>query len=365
MFPFIFAYRILTGGSINHKLFKMLSLAVVSINIAAITTTLGIINGFQITLKEKLKAMQPDITYIPLKDEEPLLPDTAIASKFYLFEGVITKNTSRGVLIKAVTPLEEKITNLSAYTTASIKGGVIAGREVIYEMNLKTGDECIIAFGSPSLPQIVKAKINGFFSSGISELDSRYIYIDAGLAKYGRPLYGIKVINGKPQKVLKWIKQHNPGIAKSWEEMNKTLASALKLEKLGMLLLLLILTLLGATSIFSNLTYLISSKIDEIAILRAYGVKLSELISTFLIYTTMLYLIAVGAGSILSTLALKLIRNIKIPEDIFLIDTVPYNLTKTEAVISIAAVFIIIIAASIYPVLRIKNIRPERVLRYD
>src|SRR5678815_3811942 len=56
-----------------------------------------------------------------------------------------------------------------------------------------------------------------------------------------------------------------------WQEQNKSLFQALKLEKLGMGLILLLIVLVAAFNIVSNLTMVVADKTREIGILKAMG----------------------------------------------------------------------------------------------
>ena len=56
-----------------------------------------------------------------------------------------------------------------------------------------------------------------------------------------------------------------------WKVTHKTIFQALKLEKLGMGLILLLIVLVAAFNIVSNLTMVVADKTREIGILKAMG----------------------------------------------------------------------------------------------
>ena len=56
-----------------------------------------------------------------------------------------------------------------------------------------------------------------------------------------------------------------------WQEQNSSLFQALKLEKLGMGVILLLIIIVAAFNIVSNLTMVVADKTKEIGILKAMG----------------------------------------------------------------------------------------------
>ena len=64
-----------------------------------------------------------------------------------------------------------------------------------------------------------------------------------------------------------------PFRAVDWHQQNNSLFSALKLEKLGMGVILLLIVLVAAFNIISTLIMVVTDKTREIGILRAMGMR--------------------------------------------------------------------------------------------
>ena len=62
-----------------------------------------------------------------------------------------------------------------------------------------------------------------------------------------------------------------PYFARDWQEQNSSLFQALKLEKLGMSVILLLIVIVAAFNIVSTLTMVVTDKTREIGILKAMG----------------------------------------------------------------------------------------------
>ncbi len=72
-----------------------------------------------------------------------------------------------------------------------------------------------------------------------------------------------------------------PYRAVDWQEQNSSLFQALKLEKLGMGVILLLIVLVAAFNIVSNLTMVVTDKTREIGILKAMGMTARSIARIF------------------------------------------------------------------------------------
>jgi hypothetical protein len=67
-----------------------------------------------------------------------------------------------------------------------------------------------------------------------------------------------------------------------WQEQNRSLFQALKLEKLGMGVILLLIVMVAAFNIVSTLTMVVADKTREIGILKAMGLPAKSIRRVFL-----------------------------------------------------------------------------------
>src|SRR5205823_1145404 len=72
-----------------------------------------------------------------------------------------------------------------------------------------------------------------------------------------------------------------PYRTEDWQQQNSSLFSALKLEKLGMTVILLLIVIVAAFNIISTLTMVVTNKTKEIGILRAMGMTAASIRRVF------------------------------------------------------------------------------------
>ena len=70
----------------------------------------------------------------------------------------------------------------------------------------------------------------------------------------------------------------------TWSDLNKSLFSALKVERNVMFIILSLIIIVAAFNIISGLTILVKNKTREIAILKSIGVQNISIAKIFLVY---------------------------------------------------------------------------------
>ena len=81
-----------------------------------------------------------------------------------------------------------------------------------------------------------------------------------------------------------------------WHQQNNSLFSALKLEKLGMGVILLLIVLVAAFNIISTLIMVVTDKTREIGILRAMGMRGSSIRRVFFAQGLVIGVVGTTAG---------------------------------------------------------------------
>ena len=158
--------------------------------------------------------------------------------------------------------------------------------------------------------------------------------------------------------------------------MNKSLFSALKVERNVMFIILTLIIIVAAFNIISGLTILIKNKTKEIAILKTLGLSNKSIIKSFFLTGFTIGLIATMTGSILGVLFAVYIEPIRIflssilhieifPQDIYFLDKMPSEIN----VISISIIFILSLItttiASLIPAISISKMNTIQALKYE
>ena len=150
----------------------------------------------------------------------------------------------------------------------------------------------------------------GHFYSGMYEFDSKlaYVSLEAAQSFLGMPGRGDghrrahrPPRDGRPRSRRPSQRLLGPDYeVRSWEELNRGLFMALRLEKIAMFIVLTFIALVASFSIVSNLIMLVTEKAREVAILKPWAPSDGAILRVFFaegLYIGLLGLaVGVGAG---------------------------------------------------------------------
>lgn len=260
---------------------------------------------------------------------------------------------------------------------------IIIGKELARNLGIWLGDtvSVISPFGriTPQgpAPKIKQFLVKGIFESGMYEYDTSLIYISLKeaqtLLNLGRAVTGLEVMVNqifKAKETAKKIQQDlgYPFWTRNWMEMNKSLFSALKLEKLAMFIMLSLIVLVAAAGIAGTLIMIVMEKNKDIAILKSMGATSANIMKIF-VYEG---LIIGGTGAILglmggTTICLLLshYQFIHLPKDIYYISTLPVEIRGWDIFFIVIAALTICFLATLYPSWKASRLDPVEAIRYE
>jgi len=174
------------------------------------------------------------------------------------------------------------------------EGGIVIGNTLAYKLHLHVGDtvNLFVLSGGKDVELFSSDRIfvvKGIFSSGYSEINSSYCFINISDAeKYfgteAKKTYGIKLkkyneeshVISKINKAVK-TEQASEMKIKSWKESNKSFFGTLRVEKNMLLLLVCLIFVVVAVNIFNGMRRLVFERQREIAILSVLGTRLKHI----------------------------------------------------------------------------------------
>jgi lipoprotein-releasing system permease protein len=167
-----------------------------------------------------------------------------------------------------------------------------------------------------------------------------------------------------------------PMAVRSWEEMFGSLLSALKLEKLGLFIVLGIIVLVAAFNIATTLIMVVMEKHRDIAILRSMGATSRSVMQIFvlegLIIGTLGTLLGTGLGLLLANNADPLIKGLEKTFNVKIFDQAVYGMDHFPSVVNPGDVIAVVIVtmsisllATVYPAWRASRMDPAEALRYE
>ncbi|MDB4953410.1 MAG: hypothetical protein JWO36_979, partial [Myxococcales bacterium] len=168
--------------------------------------------------------------------------------------------------------------------------GILVGRELVKQTHLYTGEEVRVvsplsdpanpdATGTP-VPFNRDYRVAGIFFTGMYEYDLKYVYVSIDSLQdfldRGDIIDGIEVRVGSPDETPAYVQRISELLGpqysvKDWQDLNRSLFAALKLEKIAMFLVLGIVILVASFSIVGNLIMVVVEKAREIALLKTLG----------------------------------------------------------------------------------------------
>jgi lipoprotein-releasing system permease protein len=260
---------------------------------------------------------------------------------------------------------------------------IIIGSELSKQLGAYPGD--ILNMISPEgkltplgrVPNSQKFKVTAVFDSGMYEYDASMVFVSLKEAQaflgFGDRVSGLEV------RVKDVYKSDKVGLkiqnalgnlywTKDWKVMNRSLFSALKLEKFAMFVILTMIVLVGALNIISTLVMVVMEKTRDVAILRAMGASAKSIMTIFMVQGLLVGLVGTLAG-LASGLGichlLARYKFISLPSDVYYITTLPVRVEFWDVcLVSLSAVAISFLA-TIYPSWHASKLNPVEAIRYE
>ena len=387
------------------KIISIFSFLGIMLGVAILIIVMSVMNGFKKDLTNKILGLNPHIVIQPNGFE---IDDNFISklkedfkelsfSKSYNGEGIIlSKNNAKGVILKGVDKKENKIKEFfknyifEGKLSNFDQNNVLIGSELAYNLNLKVGDtfslmsSTFVSTPLGNLPKQEKFKVAGLFRTGFIEFDQNIIFLNISdvLSIFDKENkdQNIEIYLEKPLEANSYkdkIQKINQNyFIYTWSDLNKSLFSALKLERNVMFIILSLIIVIAAFNIISGLTILIKNKTKEIAILKTLGLSNKSIKKIFFLTGLTIGFFATISGVILGILFsiniekfrlfLSTVFNLEIfPSEIYFLDQLPSEINFYSILIIFIISIIISAIASYLPAIKISKISTFRALRYE
>ncbi|MEO0270252.1 MAG: ABC transporter permease [candidate division WOR-3 bacterium] len=381
------------------SILAFLSISGIFLGVMALILVTGVITGFHSEIKTRILSLTPHILIQKFGGEKIENPDSIIKkiSKIKGIERVIKYKITKtlfknkinidGGLVRALPdgdfPLKRKLKESIIEGEFSLRENeILLGDYLAYRLRANIGDTILlmIPFEEKFSPLFFPVKsekfvVSGIFDLGYYEYNSSFAFIsfekfekilrssNTLLEVVLREPYNAEIVKKKIDKELRY-----PFYSVTWIDMNKSLFSALKLEKLALFLILSILIFVASFMIMGNLFVLMAKKTREIGILMSMGFKKEDVFKIFLLEGLILGSIGIISGvmigSFLGFIAGKY-KLIKLPPDVYFIDYMPVVISLRDILWIFLSSYLIVIFSSVIPAIKASKILPREALRYE
>ena len=243
------------------------------------------------------------------------------------------------------------------------------GYLIAQDMNLKLGDKVRLSTSEGASRTL---NVAGIFETGYQLVDNStaYVPLRTGQSLFGLgnavTSIGIKLaLIFEADNVTRLLRRQVPYEVKSWMEENQQLLTALRTQTQTSRLIMAFIVLASGFGIASILITSVTSKLQEIGILRAIGATRKQIIGLFTLQSTLMaamgavFGVFLGVGLSIATYRLRLATSAPgREEEVFPILLTPQLILGAMA-IAIAVGFV----ASLYPAWRASKVSPIEVIR--
>jgi lipoprotein-releasing system permease protein len=390
------------------SLITFISIAGVTIGVMALILVLSTLNGFEDEIRVKLinadghirihksyseKIDNPDSIRQIIQNIPGVVGTTPLIIEESIIESEKKQNPCfiYGVDLRTIDQVSDLRKNIILgeldFSYKNINGvklpGIVIGRYLAEALlSLSIGDVVTLITipkegGLFAQPKVANFYIAGIVSFSYYEFDLYRAFISLEMAQklYQIP-QGVSWIQikcddyKKAPLVAHQIEQmsDNDYKAITWRELNKSLFSAMQIEKWGAFFILCLIIMIAAFNIISSLIMVVMEKIREIGILKSMGATKTSILKIFMFEGVIIGIIGTILGNILGYsigyLQIKF-KLISLDPDIYVISALPIKMYFIDFLAISGISLLLCFAASLYPAYKAANLFPVEAIRYE
>ena len=391
-------------GTVSLNTF--ISIAGVVIGVATSIITLSVMTGFQGYFREKILSAIPHIVVMEysgvgisdvraLQDKTGRVPHVLATTPFTISQAMLTsRDRVQGVVVRGIDPKTEvTVTHLGKnMVEGSLEAlavrdrkvpGIVIGEDLARKFGASIGDTVTMVnpIGEETalgmVPKMRKFELVGVFDAGMYDYNTSFAYVSLRDAQnfFAMPgkVSGIEVRIDEiynAGEISDAIRNEvgYPYYTRNWIEMNKNFFSALKLEKIGMSLILIVIIIVASFNIIGTLTMIVMEKSREIAILKSMGATSNGIMRIFMFAGLVIGMVGTAIGAIIGYGTVAVITKtgvFSLPRDVYQVSHLPLSITGLDVLFICLTALGISFLATLYPSWQGAKQDPVEVLRYE
>ena len=403
-----------------------ISIGGVALGVVALIVSTSVMNGFRTNLRNAVTGSLPHVTVFAWDDEMDNYsglqkrltehPEVNGVAPYIFKQALLTgRKKPKGALLRGIDPKQEaNVTRIASYLrdevygltpslekqkqisarllqrlshtearTNGLKDGIILGAKLARQLEANVGDSVKLVSSEQRLtpmgdvPRIKKLEVIGIFESGISGYDEVLAFIDYRLLqkiyRMQNKITGLGVRISDPENAPdiadKLAGLSEDYIVGNWADENKSVFQVMKIEKIGLFLILSLIIVVAAFNIISSLIMLVLEKSREIAILKALGAKDSGIRKIFFFQGLVIGSLGTIGGVFVGLAICWILMSfdiIDIPPGVYPGgNRIPVLIDWFDVALATVASFTICILVTLYPASKAARLNPVDPLRYE
>jgi lipoprotein-releasing system permease protein len=396
-------------GRLFLSFITMITVGAVTVGVMALIVVLAVMNGFEREVKTRIIGTNAHVILLrygedgiagadSLAGRIAKLPDVVAVAPFVYAKAMMVANgRADGGVIKGIdVTREDQVTEVSRYME-TVPGapplvpeqggtpGIVLGVHLADGLGLTIGEkvQLISPKGSAPtpmgfVPRVRTFVVSGVFRSGMYEYDAGMAFIDIAQAReffdlgdrvtaleikvrdmYRAPQIAESIlvdVGGFPYRTNDWI------------NLNSNLFSWMQTEKRVMFVILALIVLVAAFNVASLQIMLVKMKRREIGILKSMGTTESTIRQLFVFEGVVVGAIGLVIGSAIGLSLCWLLERykfIKLPGDVYFIDTLPVRVELADVLAIEFAVLALSALATLIPAWWASRFDPVEAIRHE
>jgi lipoprotein-releasing system permease protein len=378
----------------------------VAVGVMALLIALGLMTGLQSEIRARILGATAHVSIFragggslddvqDVVDRVRAVPGVAGASPALYGKALLTSRSGAAVAtLKGVVPSEERtVTDVLAHvqqgkldaltTPGAGLTPLVLGNVLADSLNVGVGD--VLTVTSPRgrlspvglLPRVARLRVVGTVKTGLYEFDAGFGYLplaaasrlfdeDSRTTRVEVRLDDMFAVKRETRRILAALGEGY--VSTDWVEMNRSLFSALWIEKMAIGITIGLIVAVAALNIVATLVLMVMEKHKDIAILVSMGASRGAIMRVFMLQGTLIGAVGTALGGVVGWGACRILdvyRLIRIPEDVYQVAWVPFRLLPGDATVVLAGALVVCFLATLYPARGAARVDPAEALRYE
>ncbi|HTX19391.1 MAG TPA: FtsX-like permease family protein [Bacteroidota bacterium] len=383
----------------------MISVAGVTVGVAALVVVLSVFNGFNGLVSSILVGFDPHLRI----ERNPstsagelagllsrLRSDPRVAGAGGFVSGkamIVSRNQSKVVYVRGLDPdaidkvsgMRQKIVLGSLEFADSTANDLAIGMTLADRLGIVTGDSVMVISPAGSqrallgfgLPIVRTFRVSAIYESDNKDYDALYGYVSLRSAQelflMPSELTGIEVRFREiaySDGVKKEIERAYPSkfLVQTWYDLHKDLYTVMEIERWAAYVILCLIIGVASFNLLGSLTMSVIEKTRDIGILKAMGATNRDIVSIYRIEGLIVGIIGSVAGSLLGVAVCLLqihYHLFALDPNVYIIPAIPVEIHAADFVAVAAAAVGLSYLATLYPAARAAKLLPAEAIRWE